>query len=196
MKKIIFLVLLTHCLFAQEGKIKQQRYLGIGFNLNSLQATEFVLNVDPIKHLRAEIRYGQQNASREVIYMDVNGQQQFSDLSESSRTLRFGIFGLLSLEDLSLFGGFRYSWGKTNNENLSFEPFLPSQYIYESTNLINQFETVIGSEYRFFNRLALGAELAFVIGKTDYSSTQLNSSRGTNKENFFRTTAFIRFFPF
>lgn len=195
MKKVIFLLLLSHCLVAQEKQTKH-RYLGFGFNLSARQSAEFILNTDPFKFLRAEIRYGQQNTTVEDYYFDVNNQQQTKDLDFSYRSIRFGLFGLLPLDNMLMFGGFRYSWGKSLRQFMGYDSFNPYPYVYENSNLFNQIETVVGSEYRFFNRMALGAEIAYVFGKNDYYSTQVNSARGTAKNNYFRTTAFIRFFPF
>ncbi|MBL7901362.1 MAG: hypothetical protein JNK73_05150 [Bacteroidia bacterium] len=196
MKKLILFLLFSQSICAQEQKLKPHRYLGLGFNFGSLQSTEFVLNVDPSKYLRTEFRYGQRKSSEEVFYQNNNGQQLSANLLSTSRSMRLGLFGLLPIDDLLLFGGFRYSWGKSSNDYLGYDSFYMGYYVYESTSLINQIETVLGAEYRFANRLALGAETAYILGKTDNSSTALNAQHGTNKQNYFRTTAFIRFFPF
>ncbi len=196
MKSFFLLLLLAPCAFAQQAQEKKHRYLGLGFNFGAPQSNELVLNVDPLKYLRTEIRYGQRKSSEEVYYQNTNGQQLSTNLLTASRSIRFGLFGLLPLDDLLMFGGFRYSWGKATNDYLGYDSFNMGYYVYDATSLINQIETVLGAEYRFANRLALGAETAFVLGKTDQSNNGLNPQHGTNKQNYFRTTAFIRFFPF
>lgn len=190
MKKVLFILLLSQCALAQQKQKAPHRFMGFGFNLATRQSTEFILNVDPISHFRAEFRYGQMNSTREVFLN--NGST--TDLKSAYRTMRLGLFGLLPLDNMLMFGGFRYTWSKSSRQNIYYENL--STYLTDFNYLTNQIETVLGSEYRFANRLALGAEIAFCVGKTDYSSTAPNSQRGTNKQNYFRTTAFIRFFPF
>jgi len=192
----LLLLLLAQGTFAQQAQEKKHRYLGLGFNFGAPQSNELVLNVDPLKYLRTEIRYGQRKSSEEVFYQTTNNQQLPANLLSASRFIRLGLFGMLSLDDLLLFGGFRYSWGKSTNDYLGYDSFNMAYYVYDATSLSNQIGTVLGAEYRFANRLALGAETAYIFGKTDQSNTGLNPQHGTNKQNFFRTTAFIRFFPF
>lgn len=196
MKSFFLLLLLAPCAFAQQAQEKKHRYLGLGFNFGAPQSNELVLNVDPLKYLRTEIRYGQRKSSEEVFYENIYNQQLSANLLSASRSIRLGLFGLLPLDDLLLFGGFRYTWGKYTNDYLGYDPKSMGYYVYEANSLINQIETVLGAEYRFANRLALGAETAFILGKTDQNNTGLNPQHGTNKQNYFRTTAFVRFFPF
>ncbi len=195
-KPVIFFLLLTQCVYAQQTQEKKHRYLGFGFNFGALQSTEFLINVDPIKYFRTEIKYGQYKTSKETVLTNSAYQSQTVDLNTSSRSIRVGLFGLLPLDEMLLFSGLRYSWGKTANQYLEYNYNFNYHQIAENNNLINQIEMVLGSEYRFANRVALGAEIAFIQGKTDYNNVSLNPQRGTNTFNYFRTTAFIRFFPF
>lgn len=203
MKKIIVLLLLCDLGLAQEVKENTPRYVGIGYKLGVFQTSDlysnfspvnrFLLNVDPIKYLRLDVQYGFSNASNEQFINYVGGPQKVT-LDNKKSVLQFGAFGTYAFDDMLMYLGIRYGFSNASNDQISYTGL--SYTIETNKENSNILSPVLGAEYRFGNRFSVGAELSYLIIKSEYDPGNLNAQNTNSSLNLLETTAFFRFFPF
>ena len=212
MKKTIVLLFLAQFAIAQEtasppGQSKAHRYFGIGYKLGMFQTSELnnfmpvnrlLLSIDPIKFFRIDVQWGISNGTQQTLVQTSSGANTTYNLDSKNSVMQFGAFGVYPADDMLLFFGLRYGITKGMNEylNSSFGPSGPV-YTTEERSLDSKIiSPVIGGEYRFGNRFAVGAELGFLMVKQTSNDGNAGSPDLEGKQTLLETCAFFRFFPF
>jgi len=112
--------------------------------------------------------------------------------------MQFGVFGTLNLDDMLLFAGVRYGLNRGESENLQSMWNGSNITYFTQTDKIkgSSLAPVLGAEYRFGNRFAVGAELSYMMMSSTFTPSSPNSQAQDSKFKLFETAAFFRFFPF
>lgn len=209
MKKLFILLCFCQVGLAQENATPPHRFLGLGYKLGAFQTSELngsfsplnrlFLSVDPVKFLRADLQYGVMKSTNQQVVSDpFSGVKTTYDLENSNSMMQIGVFGTIHLDDMLLFIGLRYGFTNGKSEYLQSTWTGTTQvYTIESNKVKgSNVSPVLGAEYRFGNRFAVGAELSYLIMKQTNDPGSPNAQNTESKMNLIETAAFFRFFPF
>jgi hypothetical protein len=193
---LVFLLLGPH-MQAQKISYEKQRYFGFGINLNNLQSGIARLNVDPSDYFRTEFQFGNQKSSRDQWYYDQFGVNTKTTLYSKSNDWLIGLYASIPYKTVKFFLGVCYQQTNEMHDaiyyNTNFNFF---EGVYTSKFASRYYGPLLGAEYRFGNRFALGADVALLFGKSLYLPGTPDSKQTEGESKLTRTSLFIRFFPF
>ncbi|HQQ95492.1 MAG TPA: hypothetical protein PLQ93_13140 [Bacteroidia bacterium] len=206
MKKILVLLVLTFGANAQNTGTTTipQRYFGIGYRLGAFQTSELnsnfypvnrlFLNVDPIKYLRADFQWGISNSSQERSITGGTGIPQVLTMSVKNSVMMIGLMGTYQFDDLLMYCGLRFGNNKSSSDNLDYSS--TGYYIVTDELKGTSLAPVLGGEYRFGNRFAVGAEINYMMINQTMDPGSVGAPNMKSKQNLLETSAFFRFFLF